>query len=51
MAAVFWGANYAATQFAALCIPPIPIVAVESVLGVLTRHTDALYAYLNREVL
>ena len=28
LAAVFWGANYAATKFAALSIPPVSIVAV-----------------------
>jgi hypothetical protein len=36
LAAVFWGANYAATKFAALSMPPVSIVAVRfAVAGLL----------------
>ncbi len=33
LAAVFWGANYAATKFAALSVPPLCIVAVRFAAG------------------
>ncbi len=38
LAAVFWGANYAATKFAALSVPPLSIVAVRFVAGGLIMY-------------
>ncbi len=38
LAAVFWGANYAATKFAAQTLPPISIVAARFVVGGLLMY-------------
>ena len=38
LAAVFWGANYAATKFAALSIPPVSVVAVRFLVAGLLMY-------------
>jgi drug/metabolite transporter (DMT)-like permease len=38
LAAVFWGANYAATKFAALSMPPVSIVAVRFLVAGLLMY-------------